>query len=541
MNKTPAVRAAALLALLFASPIFAAGFERPAVDAAAPLAAEIPALPAFGALQLPSAIGALPAQNLTGDFSGLERGLPAAAVSAALAQPPARTAVVGQAAAATAVPQAPAGPAAESARAVAPAVAPKSVRAAGQAEFRGQIKAVQAALEGAGKPGAQANAAGGLDALFSGSRPDPRRLANSRFTVNDDGVLLRGRAASDYGRVKAIEAAYKGKINFSETLGVMDDAYAHAYAKISILQAVARGRRTSANGVRLNQTLQRVDGIVSDGGRRVAVATEQVFFHHAQNPASEIAEGIRRVDDHLAKALGYFAPGGQAERQFGRLDEVILGFDTRGYPEIKAHLQDVAKKLAASSRRIRFVYLDEVAPVPQGARQTRDALNALIQHHKDDPGLSDLMGGIIHSRYTGLLLEMETLVHYYNAGYQILQSGREFFDAKGFYVTELDAVVRSPEGKTILVEAKSARDSLPPEMVLSDKVEYKMRGYQARRAELEAWIGRKIDEVVFAMDVGFNLSLQPYLLGQSRPLAQKYGFPTGFLFMNSPRPGQRRR
>ncbi|HVA65480.1 MAG TPA: hypothetical protein VNK24_00985 [Elusimicrobiota bacterium] len=532
MNKTPAVRAAALLALFFVSPIFAAGFERPVTDAAAPLSAAITALPAFDALQLPSAIAALPEQNLTAVFSGLSRGIPAA-----LARPIVRPVLAGPAAAATALPQAPASAAVGDARANAPA----SGRLAGPAGFRRQVKAIKAALQNVGESGAQANAVGGLDALFSGSRPDPRRLQDARFTVNDDGVLLRGRAASDYGRVKAIAAAYKGKIDFSETLGVMDDAYAHAYAKISILQAVARGRRTSANGVRLNQTLQRVDGIVNDGGRRVAVATEQVFFHHAQNPQSEIAEGIRRVDDHLAKALGYFAPGGQADRQFGRLDEVVLGFDTRGYPEIKAHLQDVAKKLAQSSRHIRFVYLDEAAPVPQGARQTRDALNALIQHHKDDPGLSDLMGGIIHSRYTGLLLEMETLAHYYNAGYQILQSGREFFDAKGFYVTELDAVVRSPEGKTILVEAKSARDSLPPQMVLSDKVEYKMRGYQARRAELEAWIGRKIDEVVFAMDVGFNLNLQPYLLAQSRPLAQKYGYPTGFLFLNSPRPGRRRR
>jgi len=531
MNKTPAVRAAALISLLFASPIFAAGFERPAVDAAAPVSVAIPALPAFDALQLPSAIGALPEQNLAGDFSGLARDLPAAALPAALSQPLTRP-VAGQAVEAMAVPQTPASAAVSGARAIA---------SAGPAEFRAQIKDIKAALESAGKPGAQSNAAGGLNALFSGGRPDQRRLANSRFTVNDDGVLLQGRAASDYGRVKAIEAAYKGKIDFSETLGVMDDAYAHAYAKISILQSVARGHGTSANGVRLNQTLQRVDGIVSDGGRRVAVATEQVFFHHAQNPRSEIAEGIRRVDDHLAKALGYFAPGGLADRQFGRLDEVVLGFDTRGYPEIKAHLRDIAQKLAASSRRIRFVYLDEVAPVPQGARQTRDALNALIQRHKDDPGLSDLMGGIIHSRYTGLLLELATLAHYHNAGYQILQSGREFFDAKGFYVTELDAVVRSPEGKTILVEAKSARDSLPPQMVLSDKVEYKLRGYQARRAELEAWIGRKIDEVVFAMDVGFNQYLQPYLLGQSRPLAEKYGYPTGFLFMNSPRPGQRRR
>ncbi|MDE1976778.1 MAG: hypothetical protein KGI84_05920 [Elusimicrobia bacterium] len=139
------------------------------------------------------------------------------------------------------------------------------------------------------------------------------------------------------------------------------------------------------------------------------------------------------------------------------MDEVVLGFGTRGYAEIKAHLQDVAKKLSSSSRRIRFVYLDGVAPVPQGAQETRNALNVLIQRHEDDQGLFDLMGGLIHSRCTGLLLEMRTLLHYHNVGYQILQSGREFFDAKGFYVTELDAVVRSPEGKTILVEAKSAR------------------------------------------------------------------------------------
>ncbi len=532
MKKTIAVRAAALFALLAASPIFAAEFERPAADAAAPLSAEVPALPAFTASQLSLSLRALPGQNLAGALPALEQGVPAAALAAKVAQPPARAAET------KALPQAPA--VAERVRASAPSAAASALNgSAGVTEFRRQVKAIKAALKDAANSGAPTNVAG-LNALFSGSRPDHRPLADPRFTVNDDGVLLQGRAAQDYQRVKSLEAAYKGKIDLSETLGVMDDAYAHAYAKMSILQAVAGGRRTSANGVRLDMTLQRVDGIVNGGGRRVAVATEQVFFHHAKNPQSEIAEGIRRIDDYLAKALKYFAAGGQADRQFGRLDEVVLGFDTRGYAEIKAHLHDVAKKLSATSTRIRFVYLDDVAPIPQSAHGTRAALNALILRHKDDPALSNLMGGIIHSRYTGLLLEMKTLAHYYNAGYQILQSGREFFDAKGFYVTELDAVVRSPEGKTVLVEAKSARDSLPPEAVLSDKVEYKLRGYQARRAELEAWIGRKIDEVVFAMDVGFNDGLQPYLLGRRRALTQQYGFPANFLFLGVPRPGGRR-
>ncbi|MDE1976779.1 MAG: hypothetical protein KGI84_05925 [Elusimicrobia bacterium] len=42
--------------------------------------------------------------------------------------------------------------------------------------------------------------------------------------------------------------------------------------------------------------------------RRVAVATEQVFFHHAKNQQSEITEGIRRIGDYRAKASSISPP-----------------------------------------------------------------------------------------------------------------------------------------------------------------------------------------------------------------------------------------
>lgn len=552
MTKPLAGRIAALLALLAATPLLAIDVDRPAVDEISPIpVAGETAVPAIDPLQLPPAIEAMPAQTIPGVTPELESNISAAlAAPADLAQPPVLPGIAGQAEAAPAAPIVSPADAAGAAIGANPTAAPAVNNANATANFHRDITQVQAALSDDPTAGAGTDGLGKVEQLFTGRKhqgngvvavPSPRGQS-AQFTVNDEGVQIYGRAAADYAEVKAIQAAYGDKIDMSESIKGMDDAYSDAYAKLSILQAVAQQRKTSDNATRLQSTLQRVDGIINDHGKKIAVTTHQVFFHEAaDSPESEIAEGIRRVDGYLASAVRYFQPGGKADRQFGRLDEVVMGFDTRGYPQIKAHLQEKLKEIQKTSRRpIRFVYLDDVAPIPQGKQQMRDALNGLIKRYKDNPGLSELMGGVIHSRYTGMLLELKTLVHYYQAGYQILQSGRVFFDEKGHYVTELDAVVRSPEGKVILVEAKSTRDSLPPQMVLEDKVKYKLRTYQARRAEIEKQIGYPIDEVVFSFDVGQNAGLKPFLEEQRAALSQRYGFPVSFLFIDSvPQPAGR--
>ena len=146
----------------------------------------------------------------------------------------------------------------------------------------------------------------------------------------------------------------------------------------------------------------------------------------------------------------------------------------------------------------------------------------------------------------GLLLELKTLEHYH-LGYRS-SSGRELFDAEGIYVSELDVVVQSPEGKVLVVESKSARVGLPNEEILRDKVVYKLNTYKKFQAQLDAMIGRKFDAVVFAMDVAIDpdaaagrlterdtrkLELVEFLRSKEGELSRKYGFPVSFLFLQS--------
>ncbi|MDX6768205.1 MAG: hypothetical protein SF051_01625, partial [Elusimicrobiota bacterium] len=378
------------------------------------------------------------------------------------------------------------------------------------------------------------------------------------YIVNDEGVRINDRAARYYTEVRRLVDQYKGQIDLEESLDVMDDAYGDVLAKVSAVEAVARGRGLTRENTHLEETLVWVDGVLTDGTKKVAVHTHRVFFHRAKNPQSEIQEGIRRVDGYINEAERMFARGGKAERQLGRLDEVELVFDARGYQEIKDHLKARGEALAAATGgRITFKFIDELAPLPREQAAIRAKLNDLARVYNGQ-GLSKIYEGVIYSRYVGLLLELKTVEHYHKLGYKILQSGRELFDAEGMYVTELDVVVQSPEGKVLLVEAKSARVGLPASEVLEDKVVYKLRTYQKHRAALEAMIGHKIDQVVFAMDVAIDpdaapsevlpkdqrkLELVQFLRGQERAVSQRFGFPTSFLFLQSgPKmsaPGQR--
>ncbi len=382
--------------------------------------------------------------------------------------------------------------------------------------------------------------------IFDGKRAIAAGQADD-FIINDEGVRINGRAASYFKETHRMVDLYKGKIDFSESVDVMADAYADVLAKISAVEAVAKGRGLSQENTHLEKSLTWVDGLLSDGVKKVAVHTHRVFFHKAPNRESEIAEGIRRVDAYIAESEKMFARGGKAEAQMGKLDEVELVFDARGYQEIKNYIMKRGEKLTAKGR-ITFKFLDELAPLPKDQKEIRSKLNELARRYNGE-GLSKIYEGVIYSRYVGLLLEMKTAEHYYKLGYKILQSGRELYDENGIYITELDAVVESPEGKIILIEAKSARVDLPFEDVLKDKILYKLDTYKKHRAQLEAMIGKKIDGVVFAMDVGLDLAaaspshptasdqrkreLVEFLRAKRPQLSADYGYPVDFLFLSS--------
>jgi hypothetical protein len=372
-----------------------------------------------------------------------------------------------------------------------------------------------------------------LDQLFLGDRA-PSGL------VNDEGIPVTGRAAEYYKEVRRFVDKYGGTLDLSESLDVMDDSYGDVWAKLKAIEAVAQRRGVEEHNTHLEQTLLWVDGVIESKGKRTAINTYRVYFHRSKNPRSEIEEGIRRADKYLKETLAHMSARGKAEKAMGRFDEVLLAFDTRGYEEVKAHLRTREKEVSkASGGRFRFVYLDELVALPRGETQLRRELNALIAKYRGDEGLSKIVEGVIYSRYVGLLLELKTLEHFHLQGYSILQSGRDFFDAEGKYLTELDAVVQSPTGEVSLVEAKSARVPLPKEQVLQDKVVAKLETYAKNRRLLESAIGAPLDEIVFSFDVGSNAGLEPFLRAQEKALGARYGFRVRFIFIeSSPGPGR---
>jgi len=371
--------------------------------------------------------------------------------------------------------------------------------------------------------------------------PAPAQIQNavpdrSAFVVNDDGIKLNitGRAAEYYGAVRRMVKELEGRnLDLSETLGVMDDSYADVWAKLNAIETISRNRNIERHNVHLEGTLMWVDGVMRDRGRTIAINTCRVFFHHANNPRSEIDEGNRRVDQYLEEETEYFEENGRAEQALGRLDEVILAFDVRGYDEIKQHLKSREREISARyGNRFRFAYLDEIAKIPQTTEAMRNELNVLVDRY-NGKGLEKIIDGVIYSRYVGLLLELKALEYFLNRGCTILQSGRDLFDSNGQYVTELDAVVRDPAGKVAVVEAKSARVPLPLAVVLHDKVLVKLDAYSKNRSLLEAAIGSKLDQVIFFFEVGENVPLEPYLKSKEEALSVYYGFPVRFVFLDS--------
>ena len=524
MNRTSLRLLVALLTVAFAS------LRAPAQQVSVPRVTLTPSLGgASGAAGLvPGSIGG-PATLSLSPMLSLTPALSVMSAPAAIAQP----AVVRAAPAALAPVSG--SPAAAKADAAAPAlrVAPA-------------LEAIE--LSAASRHGRDGGRSGG--AMFDGSRERAAAPA-PQYIINDEGVKINDRAAVYYTEVRRMVELYKGKINLEESLDVMDDAYSDVVAKVSAVEAVAKGRGLSQVNTHLEETLTFVDGVLDDGGRTVAVHTHRVFFHKAKNPRSEILEGIRRVDGVIKDMEAMFSRGGKAEQQMGRLDEVELVFDSRGYQEIKDHIKRRGEEVAARSKgRITFKHLDELAPLPKTQEEIRARLNEMARKYggENADGLSKIYEGVIYSRYVGLLLELKTVEHYYKLGYKILQSGRELFDENGIYVSELDVVVESPEGKISVVEAKSARVGLPPQEVLQDKVLYKLNTYKKFKAQLDAMIGKGFDAVVFSMDVAIDpnidrsqvmpndlrkLELMDFLKSKEAALSSEYGFPVSFLFLQS--------
>lgn len=526
MNRTPRRLLSALLTVAFASSFLSAqqvSVPRvtltPSLGGAAGAAGFVP-----GSLGGPATLSLSPTLSLTPTLSVLSA--PALTAPAPVAQ---------------------AVPVALSPVAVAAAVSPKHVTGAPAVRVAPALESIERSA--ASRDGGRDSGRDGRT-MFDGARARAAAPA-SPYIVNDEGVKINDRAAVYYTEVRRMVELYKGKINLEESLDVMDDAYSDVVAKVSAVEAVAKGRGLTQVNTHLEETLTFVDGVLDDGKKKVAVHTHRVFFHKAKNPQSEIVEGIRRVGGVIKDAEAMFARGGKAEQQMGKIDEVELVFDARGYQEIKDAIKTMGAEVTARSKgRINFKFLDELAPLPKTQEEIRAKLNEMAQKYngEEGDGLSKIYEGVIYSRYVGLLLELKTVEHYYKLGYKILQSGRELFDENGIYVSELDVVVESPEGKISVVEAKSSRVGLPPEEVLQDKVVYKLNTYKKFKAQLDAMIGKGFDAVVFSMDVAIDpgidrsqvmpkdlrkLELMDFLKSKEASLSKEYGFPVSFLFMQS--------
>jgi len=419
-------------------------------------------------------------------------------------------------------------PVSKVAAAATPAAAPETLRERLTAAAA-QVREAAAAPSGLG-------AKTSLDRMFLGDRQRAAAAVDAAgaSVVNDDGINIFGRAPAYYQEVKRLVAKLGGRLDLGESLDVMGDSYGDVWAKLKAIEAVARRLNVKQHNTHLEQTLMWVDGVMNDRGRSVAVNTYRVYFHRSDNPRSEIEEGIRRVDKYLEEAGSYFARKGKAERAMGRFDEVLLVFDTRGYAEIKEHLQDRERQFSRRlGRRFRFAYLDEMTRTPESEAGMREELNRLIARYEKDEGLNKIIEGVIYGRYVGLLGELKSIEDRLENGYEIVQSGHELFDAQRKYVTELDVVVRNrATGSVGVVEAKSARVPLPFRQVLRDKVEAKLETYAKHRAVLEKDIGSKVDEVVFSFDVGSNTGLIDYLRSREKSLSEKYGFKVSFLFLH---------
>ncbi len=361
--------------------------------------------------------------------------------------------------------------------------------------------------------GGKARRADPPDAASEGSGP-------RGFVKNADGVWVAGRVAEQSLWNEELARELSSRVDLTDVTNVMDDSYDEVRAKLAHVERIVADRQIVASNVHLAGTRHWTDAIIVDSRKNnIAVHLYRVYYHPAPgNPASEIAEGIRRIDKDLAEMIKEFRANGHSERQLGmRFAAVELGFDTQGYREIEDHLRRRERDIrAAYGDRFHFSYVTE--PKPTSAR-IRAEYNRYVEKYADQPeGLSGVIDGVTYSRLVGMGHELTSHKKRLALGFRITQAGRDFIGKKRLpdgsvvdgYITEFDAVTEreedahkpSKEREVVLWEDKSARVWMPLEEVMERTFLYKLRIYRDNRAVIEESLGGAPLKVVFSVDVG---------------------------------------
>ncbi|MEK7234355.1 MAG: hypothetical protein AAB268_11105 [Elusimicrobiota bacterium] len=398
--------------------------------------------------------------------------------------------------------------------------------------------------------------------------PDRSQAGPKGFIKNADGVWVGGRVADLSVWIGRLYDELSPRVDLSGVMDVMDDAYDEARVKLMSVERAASDRDITQTSVHLEGTRNWVDAILrGEGGRNIAVHTHRVYFHPAPgNPASEISEGIRRVDKYLEKATNDFKQKGTAERGMGiKFFQVELNFDTRGYKEIEAHLRGKEKEFSAVyGQRFIFRYITEPS---MASAPLRAEYNRLVEKYGDQPkGVMNILDGVTFSRAVGLGHELNSHKIRLQKGLKITQAGRDFFGKKVLpdgriieeYKTEFDAVTepvadsgKPPRDRDVMLwEDKSVRIWMPLNVVMEETFLYKLRIYRDNRAIIEESLGGAPLQVTFSVDVGGRnqdaaklgrlvwddprqKDLMEYLKESAPALSEQYGFPISFVFVNS--------
>jgi hypothetical protein len=529
--------------------------------------------PSLGSLAAPSAMMGASFNTLPSAFAAplAAASLPAAPAAAApLAVAPAALAAPALAAPAlVAAPAASIIPTGPAAVAAAPALAPESAGAPALDSLRNAAASQGPRRGDSGSryfDGGRNNrqAAPVPASTFGGARATK---SASNFIKNADGVWVGGRVAEQALWINRMYAELSPKIDLADVMNVMDDAYDEARVKLRSVEKTASDRKIAASSVHLEGTRNWVDAILEDAdGNHIAVHTHRVYFHPApKNPASEISEGIRRVDKYLEKAKSDFGPGGLAEQEFKEpFAAVELNFDTRGYQQIEDHLRAREAEFKAEfGDRFKFNYWTEPK---MESKPLRAEYNRLVENYMDQPeGLMGILDGVTYSREVGVGHELNSHKKRLAMGLKVVQAGRDFFGKKVMpdgsiveeYKTEFDAVTEPvadsakplKDRDVVLWEDKSTRVWMTLEKTMEDTFLYKLRIYRENRAIIEASLGAPL-KVAFSVDVGGlnrraakqgikvwkdlrQKELLEHLEKIGPELSKEYGFPVSFIFVNS--------
>ena len=392
------------------------------------------------------------------------------------------------------------------------------------------------------------------------------------FIKNADGVWVGGRVAEQAVWINKMIAELSPKIDLSGVTDVMNDAYDEALVKLKSVEKAAAEHKLAASSVHLEGTRNWIDAILEDeAGHHIAVHTHRVYFHPAPgNPASEISEGIRRVDKYLDKAKADFGPGGLAEQEFKKpFDQVELNFDTRGYHEIADHIRTKEAEFRREfGDRYKFNYFTEPK---KESKALRAEYNRLVEKYMSQPeGLMGILDGVTYSREVGVGHELNSHKKRLAMGLKVVQAGRDFFGKKVLpdgriveeYKTEFDAVTEpvadaaklAKDRDVVLWEDKSTRVWMTLEKTMEETFLYKLRIYRENRAIIEESLGGAPLKVAFSVDVGGlnrraakqgvkvwkdvrQKELMEHLQQVAPELSKEFGFPVSFIFINS-HPGE---